>query len=378
MYFVSSGEKRGGKKKKKSVGVYIGRYQNFKSLLCAGGRHQTTLNGEIIYEYLQSCTDAKLSNDSQYFIGKQFDFRKYKLLSAISEKELEQSVPLFFSKIPLEWLSIYLNMKELREMSVLHKIPMPYKAEKAKMLMYFCDHHFNQCDLHISILTERKPKEKKKSKVKEDEGIKLPTELPTNFPPEPPSKTLLESIIKGFCDDSSPKYFIDAGCAVCGRLFSVEDMKLLDEINCNLDVISPGDIGRCERLCETDPVVPLKGPILAEDCDHVCFTCQNYLKKKKLPPESLANSFWIGRIPTPLQNLTFAEKMLISKIRHNKCLVRVSSGRAKMTANVIMFSNPTVKVYHALPPSRHEISEILAFVFQGPIQPTESLLARDY
>ena len=39
-----------------------------------------------------------------------------------------------------------------------------------------------------------------------------------------------------------------------------------------------------------------------------------------------------------------------------------------MVANVIMFSNPTVKVYRALPPSRREFGEILAFVFQGPIQ----------
>ena len=53
-------------------------------------------------------------------------------------------------------------------------------------------------------------------------------------------------------------------------------------------------------------------------------------------------------------------------------MVRASSGRAKMTSNIIMFSNPTVKVYHALPPSWHEISEILAFVFQGPVQPNES------
>ncbi|KAF8808437.1 hypothetical protein BYT27DRAFT_7060988, partial [Phlegmacium glaucopus] len=84
------------------------------------------------------------------------------------------------------------------------------------------------------------------------------------------------------------------------------------------------------------------------------------------PPQSLANSFWLGAIPPVLQNLTFAEKMLISRIHHNKCLVRVSSGHAKMTANVIMFSNPTVKVYHSLPPS-----EILAFVFQGPAKPTD-------
>ena len=97
-----------------------------------------------------------------------------------------------------------------------------------------------------------------------------------------------------------------------------------------------------------------------------------FLKKDKLPAESLANFFWIGSILMVLQNFTFAKKILISRIRHNKCLVCVSSGCAKMTTNIIMFSNPTVKVYHALPPSRHEISEILAFVFQGLVQPTET------
>ncbi|KAF8813267.1 hypothetical protein BYT27DRAFT_7065836, partial [Phlegmacium glaucopus] len=86
--------------------------------------------------------------------------------------------------------------------------------------------------------------------------------------------------------------------------------------------------------------------------------------------------FWIGAVPLVLQDLTFAEKMLISRIQHNRCLVRVSSGCAKMIANVIMFSNPMVKVYHALPPSRQDIDEILAFVFQGPIKPTDDDIKR--
>ena len=95
-------------------------------------------------------------------------------------------------------------------------------------------------------------------------------------------------------------------------------------------------------------------------------------EKNKMPPESLSNSFWTGPIPLVLQNLMFAEKMLISRIRHNKCVVCVSSGHAKMTSNVIMFSNPTIKVYHALPPSWRKISEIVAFVFQGPVQLNKS------
>jgi len=41
-----------------------------------------------------------------------------------------------------------------------------------------------------------------------------------------------------------------------------------------------------------------------------------------------------------------------------------------------MFSNPTLKVYQALPPSRDEMEEVLAFIFTGSAQPTEQDFAR--
>jgi hypothetical protein len=352
---------------------YIEERQSFKSYFSAGGRHQTMVKGEIVYEYLQTCSDVELLNNNQYFEGKHFDFKGYENINVTSSNVLKSDIPLFFSKIPLEQLSSYLNAQELRHMAVLHNIPMPYKAEKKNMATYFCDHHCTQCDLYVSVLTERENKKSKYERAKKkDENYSLPSK----FPPDPPSKTLLESIIKGFCSETAPQNFVEGGCAVCGKLSPMNSMALLNEIECDLNVISPGNVGRLERIHESDPVMSLKGPILAEGCDHCCVTCRTFLKKGKMPPESLANSFWIGSIPSVLKNLTFAEKMLISKIRHNKCLVRVSSGRAKMTANVIMFANPTVKVYHALPPSRREISEVLAFVFQGPIQPTESDIKR--
>ena len=355
---------------------HIERNDSFKGYFRAGGRHQVTVNGEIVYEYLQMCTDIKLLNDSRYFKGKSFHFKSYELLSAISNHVLDPSGPLFFSKIPLDQLSTYLNMKELRHMSEIHNISIPQHMEKKTMLTFFYNHHCIQCDLYVAVLTEKAIKRirsVKKEKEKEEESF----DIQSTFPPEPPSNTLIETIIKDFCTDTAPQKLMEGGCAVCGKLSLINNMLLLDDVNCDLlDVISPGDVGRCERLHMSDPIMPLKGPIIAKDCIHVCQACLRFLKKNKMPPESLANSFWIGSIPSVLENLTFAEKMLISKIRHNRCLVRVSSGRAKMTANVIMFSNPTAKVYHALPPSKQEISEILAFVFQGPIQPTDSDIKR--
>ena len=88
---------------------------------------------------------------------------------------------------------------------------------------------------------------------------------------------------------------------MCGMLSSIDNMVLLNEMNGDLNLISPGGIGRYEKLHETDTIMPLNGPILTENCDHVCYTCQDFLKKNKIPPESLSNSFWIGPIPLVLQ-----------------------------------------------------------------------------
>ncbi|KAF8580762.1 hypothetical protein K439DRAFT_1648103 [Ramaria rubella] len=47
-----------------------------------------------------------------------------------------------------------------------------------------------------------------------------------------------------------------------------------------------------------------------------------------------------------------------------------------MHANVVLFPNPTLKIYQALPIHRTELDEVLAFVFTGPTKPTEKELCR--
>lgn len=62
--------------------------------------------------------------------------------------------------------------------------------------------------------------------------------------------------------------------------------------------------------------------------------------------------------------------MLISRVRHNHCVVRVSSGMTKMTANAVTFENPMPKIYQALPPPLEELDQVLAFIYIGPCKPT--------
>ncbi|KAF8814521.1 hypothetical protein BYT27DRAFT_7082055 [Phlegmacium glaucopus] len=227
------------------------------------------------------------------------------------------------------------------------------------MLSHFYDHHCHQCEEYVSVLAEIKPKVKTiylKNQNDQDFSTSKPvlpslehksykdfstskpvlpslehkndkdfstlkSVLSSKFPPDPPSASLIEKIVKGFCKDTIPNKLVEGGCTVCGQLVPLNNMLLLTEIDCDLNILSPGNIGQHERLHTSDPILLLKGPILAENCQHICKSCQTFLKKGKKPPQSLANSFCIGAVPLVLQDLTFAEKMLISRIQHNRCLV---------------------------------------------------------
>jgi hypothetical protein len=96
------------------------------------------------------------------------------------------------------------------------------------------------------------------------------------------------------------------------------------------------------------------------------------LKKKKVPTLALANGLWLGKIPEELQDLRYAEQLLIARVRHNRCIIKVSSGMHKMCANVISFSNPMPNIYNVLPPPIEDMDDVLAFIYTGPCKPTRA------
>jgi len=168
-----------------------------------------------------------------------------------------------------------------------------------------------------------------------------------------------------------PVNFEQAGCAICGELTLLLKLKNFKDLDCSLDpLIEPG-VTRKEQLSTSDPVQDIEGPVLDGKCTGVCESCETSLMKGIIPKYALANGLWIGDVPPQLQNLTFTEQLLIARVRHNCCLIHVASGRVKMMANVIMFSNPMLKVYHKLPPSKEELDKVLAFIFTGSAQPCD-------
>jgi hypothetical protein len=145
----------------------------------------------------------------------------------------------------------------------------------------------------------------------------------------------------------------------------------LDEYEGSLRLLIRSGVTRKERFKSTDPIEDLEGPVLAEGCTHICVDCETSLNNGVVPRTALVRHNWIGTVSTQLQDLTYAESIMIARVRHNRCVVRVNSGRVRMSANAIMFSQPVLSIFNALPPSKKDMNEVLAFVFMGSAAPTQ-------
>ena len=197
------------------------------------------------------------------------------------------------------------------------------------------------------------------------------------FPPKPPSRKLLHKIISGYCNETSPVMFQEAGCAVCGRLTPIKDLCIkLKDMEFNKSLLASNGCTRQVRNNSKDNIEEIEGTVLAPLCDSVCRSCKIQLEDGKTPKMALANGLWLGDIPPELQNLTYMERLMIAKVRHSFCVVKADSRRYKLKANVICFSNPIAKVYRELPPSKQDIDEMIAFQFTGLCQPTPEDLKR--
>jgi hypothetical protein len=196
--------------------------------------------------------------------------------------------------------------------------------------------------------------------------------MQSKFPPSPPTHKLLHKIATKFCNSTSPKIFEESGCAMCGKLTPHTQLVYRDIAEIDFDILKRQGEGitHKEHKSSSDSIVELDGPIIDDRCKNLCKPCISSLKKGHIPLLALVNDLWIGNAPEELQGLTYAEKLLIARVRHNRCVIRVTGGMHKMKANAITFANPTPKVYNVLPPPLEEMDDVLAFIYTGPCWPT--------
>jgi len=326
-------------------------------------------------------------------VGMIYQFINHNLKSKL-DSDLSLSENLIKCNIPLPTLVNRLKVNNLKLVAAVHGIYIRTRTTHQQMVQMINDHTCDSCGDCVTLLQPTQSSEQrrralnvkavrryKQKKINLNQCSPVPLshkeiqhkpEISNDvFPPAPLDQGLQHSIIKAWCKDMSLKHFKEVGCAVCGELTLESKSILMKDADVKLNpLICSPELTRKERTSDSDPVEGIDGPVLEPNLHHMCSRCHTSLTANKLPRISLANGMWLGHVPSALSDLTFAEQLLVARVRHNRCLVRVSSGWHKMTANAISFANPTPIVYDILPPPSEELDEVLAFIYTGPCKPT--------
>jgi hypothetical protein len=115
----------------------------------------------------------------------------------------------------------------------------------------------------------------------------------------------------------------------------------------------------------------------------LCSLCHSSLKKKKLPPLSLANRTFLGPVPEELKNLTVIEEAMIARCRcrcwtiqlkeENQDLVLFST-QGGVKGHVIIYPQQPSQNANILPPSIEEITSPVCILFVGSSPPSPEWL----
>ncbi|KAJ3541028.1 hypothetical protein NMY22_g4056 [Coprinellus aureogranulatus] len=182
--------------------------------------------------------------------------------------------------------------------------------------------------------------------------------------------------MKGYCSGLKPEVIEEGGCCVCAQLTPRTDLVQFDESLYDLSVLEEVNCTRRERLSSQSPVEGINAPILDSSLATICVSCHEALQRGHRPKMALANHLWVGAVPDCLKDLTLAEMAMVSRVRYSRCVVRISSGHAKMTANVIAFEHPTMKIYQRLPMPPDDLDDVLAVLYTGMEPPADDDLRR--
>jgi hypothetical protein len=256
----------------------------------------------------------------------------------------------------------------------LHGITRKHNINTVELRNCFKNHHCNNCDGYVSVLEPRSQNFNASKKLYQ-EATKEPLS-PTTFPPEPPGKELCEQIITDFCQEFDAGNIVERGCAVCGQLTSSSQLSKLSAVSNHLELLEMSGVASKERKSIHDSRADITGPILASGCNEICHSCRRSLREGKVPRMALARNLWIGDIPSELKALTFIEKLMVSRVRHNTCYATVASGAKKLRCNIISFETNLPKVYSMLPPPMSDMDSYIAVLFSSPTEPTEQTLKR--
>ncbi|KIY61053.1 hypothetical protein CYLTODRAFT_363388, partial [Cylindrobasidium torrendii FP15055 ss-10] len=190
------------------------------------------------------------------------------------------------------------------------------------------------------------------------------------YPPKPVDRECIKEATHGAASALTPYMCEDGVCAVCAQLIPSRMLSRLGEVRNALQVLAVPNVVRQERVTFKDTERYLDRPIILSGIHTICEPCRASVRDNKIPRHLLANNLWIGKVPNVLSSLNWIEQMLVARVRHNACFVKVNGGYGKQVANCVSYEIPIPRIYNVLPPAKGDIEDVIAIFFTGPKAPT--------
>ena len=200
-------------------------------------------------------------------------------------------------KIPLEELVPMLTVVHARKIISLHGLSPGSRCTQKHILKCIENHSCLCCSSYFTVFSveegSRKLGSKRVAKYKASKKLdpSESTEPSTyDFPPEPADANLINTILSKSCNKMQPMYLQEGGCAVCGELKPVRELRCLKGIKNILSVLEAPGVTRVERKKTSSSVKGYAGPV---DTLTIAQTVQCTTKTTLNPVRSVARDCYV-------------------------------------------------------------------------------------
>ncbi len=181
------------------------------------------------------------------------------------------------------------------------------------------------------------------------------------FPLKPLDNGLIHSILTDVCHAMSLSQFKEASCCIGSQLMPIAQLSSNCHMKRFMSMLKISGVIRTEILSSDQNILDIWDPVIDHSTSYICIKYRVSIRKSNTPQLALVQGLWLGEVPEVLTRLMFAGHILIAKVRHNCCFVKVSLtdiGFLKLSVRKIIsyiISFNMIKVYNILLSSPEQI-----------------------